>query len=86
MDKFLGEFDEIWVDDIDHDIIKVGDDVECIYNGSRLGIFPPELTVGNSYRIIDIVVTNRNKIIKVLNDYGYERYYMVGRFKTWISF
>lgn len=31
MDKFLG-FDEIWIDDINDDIIRVGDYVKCINN------------------------------------------------------
>ncbi len=37
MNKFLGEYDEIWVDDVADDIIKIGDYVKA--NSSLIRYF-----------------------------------------------
>ncbi len=82
MDKFLGEFDEVWVNDND-DIIRVGDLVECISSDKSHGNFDGKsLTIGKFYQIIDIIfTTNGIGIVKVLNNYGNERYYVVEKFR-----
>ncbi len=68
MNKFLGEFDEVWVDDIDYVWINkpntniiIGDMVKCINDyGSdiiyrRFGFL---LTINKEYKVLDVSFDN----------------------------
>ncbi len=77
MNKFLGEFDEVWVDDIDINI-KIGDVVEFrpAYIDNDIG-----LTIGKRYRVIDICMGNSDFYFKVFNDLDNREFYLGRMFK-----
>ncbi len=80
MSKFLGEFDEVWIDDsVDESIdsrIFIGDIVECVYGGMGL-------TVGRRYRVINVSmnIIGGDYYFKVLNDDGDDIFYLSSMFK-----
>ncbi len=61
--KFLGEFEEVWIDDIND--IKVGDIVKCIE--SRIMINKSNIQIGECYNVIGLWGDD-GFVIKV-NDY-----------------
>ncbi len=71
MKKFLGEFDEIWVDDIDLPIdIKIGDIVKCIEARTMpqsISYQTTNILVGECYNVIGLWEDD-GFVIKV-NDY-----------------
>ncbi len=83
MDKFLGEFDEIWVDD-DNDTIQVGDSVVCI-NNENIETNNDEniLTLDKIYKVVKIKkeIIYPSDILYVINDVGKKYGYYSSRFK-----
>ncbi len=88
MGKFLGEFDEVWVDDLCDggcgqcsvfciNDICIGDIVKCVDNSDGY----IDLTIGRKYKIVDICKERNNFYFKVLGDCGDNLFYVWSMFK-----